>query len=109
MSAQVAAAEDLAGEARAAAAREKAARLAAEHRAEEADQMAEECVTTDGSGNEITFSPTSSGTPTPSSVDPSGGGALACVSATECVLVDESGNECGFNWGSPTASSATYQ
>jgi hypothetical protein len=61
--------------------------------------LANQCTAADESGNEVTFDPTSSTTPTSAPIDPGGVAiyALACPTATQCTGVDQSGQEVTFN------------
>jgi hypothetical protein len=64
-----------------------------------------ECVAVDGSGSEVTFNPTSLGSPSAVPVATGGAGfeAVACVSGMECVAVDNTGRETEFNPTNPTS------
>jgi hypothetical protein len=63
-----------------------------------------QCTAVDEVGKEITFDPSSPGTPTPITVDNQDQlSAIACPSASQCTAVDENGLEVTFNPGSPGA------
>ena len=63
---------------------------------------ASECVATDSGGNEVTFDPTATTTPTPRAIMPGGGlGALVCPSQTSCVATDGSIGVVSFDPAAP--------
>ncbi len=67
---------------------------------------ASQCTAVDFSGNEVTFNPTSPGTPAPATIDNSKNNelnAVACPSVKQCTAVDSFGDEVTFNPTSPGA------
>ena len=64
---------------------------------------ANQCTALDGSGNEVTFEPTSPGTPTPIPIDSTADHYLSGVgtSNSQCTAIDNYGNEVTFDPSSP--------